>query len=270
MNTFLYPRVAFALVGGFTIIFSLWLFFLLKETKPLIAHTILLGLGWMFSFILFPWLLSPISGIMSAWGRYSVQQSAGLAVWAASVFLVAIDSLRAKRSFFTLSIIYIIILLFTAMHLTFTNGYLAHVNTYRNKELDKKYWTIITSEVPNIDKSSLNIFLLLTDQQSADIAETIRFGFFGRSIMHYNITNQNYNPFMVTNEYEGILSAVYDGKYLTKHGRVNPQPITIDHIYTFYLQNKELYNITNQVRKKLEDDLEALKKGTRLPPQITP
>lgn len=270
INTFLYPRVAFALVGGFTIIFTLWIFFLLKKTKPMPAHTVLLGLGWMFTFVIFPWLLSPATGIMLVWGRYSVQQAAGLAIWTAIIFLVVIDSLKIKSSYFALGITYIAIILFIFMHLSFTNNYLDHVNSYRSKELDKKYWDLITSAIPAIDKNSQNLFLLLTDQESAEIAESIRFGFFGRSIIYYNITNQNYNPIMVVNEYEGILSSAFDGKYLIKHGRVNPQPIAKDHIYTFYLQNKEMYNVTDQVRKKLNDDLEALKQGNRPPPQITP
>lgn len=266
-NTFLYPRVAFTLVGGFTIIFTFWLFFLLKKTKPLLAHTILLGLGWMFTFILFPWFLSPASGIMLAWGRYSVQQGAGLAIWMAIIFTIVIDTLKQKRRFSILGFVYTLAALFIFMHLSFTNSYLAHVNTYRNKELDTQYWNKIITEVPTIDKNGLNIFLLITDQPSSEIAEAIRFGFFGRSIIHYNITNQDYNPFMVVNEYEGVLSSVYDGKYLTKHGRINPKPISIDHIYAFYLQNKEIYNVTDKIREKLNEDLEALKKGTLSLPQ---
>ncbi len=269
-STFLYPRVAFALVGGFTIIFTLWLFFLLRKTKPLLAHTALLGFGWMFAFILFPWFLSPTSGIMFAWGRYSVQQAAGLSVWISIIFLVTIDSLRIKGKYFLLGTAYLVVLLFTLMHLAFTNNYLSHVNSYRSNRLDNKYWNIITSEIPSIDKNRQSIFLLLTDLESAEIAEAIRFGFFGRSIMHYNITNQNYNPFMVVNEYDGIFSAVYDGKFLSKHGQVNPKPIMPDQIYAFYLQNKEMYNVTDQVRRKLKDDLEALKRGNQPPQQITP
>lgn len=270
LNTFLYPRVAFALVGGFSVIFTFWLFFLLRKTKPLLAHTVLLGFGWMFSFILFPWLLTPASGIMFAWGRYSVQQAAGLSVWISVIFLIIIDALRTKGRYFLLGTACLAVLLIILMHLEFSNSYLAHVNTYRNKHLDKKYWNIITTEIPTIDKNRQSIFLLLTDLESAEIAEAIRFGFFGRSIMHYNIINQNYNPLMVVNEYDGILSAVYDGKFLSKHGQVNPKPIMPDQIYAFYLQNKEMYNVTDQVRKKLKEDLEALKKGSPQPPQITP
>lgn len=270
LNTFLYPRVAFALVGGFSVIFTFWLFFLLRKTKPLLAHTVLLGFGWMFAFILFPWLLSPASGIMFAWGRYSVQQAAGLSVWISVIFLIIIDALRTKDRYFLLGTVYLVVLLFTLMHLKFTNNYLSHVNSYRSNRLDNKYWNIITSEIPSIDKNRQSIFLLLTDLESAEIAEAIRFGFFGRSIMHYNITNQNYNPFMVVNEYDGIFSAIYDGKFLSKHGRVNPKPIMPDQIYAFYLQNKEMYNVTDQVRRKLKDDLEALKRGNQPPQQITP
>lgn len=268
INTFLYPRITFSLIGGFTIIFTVWLFSLLKKDKPLFAHIILIGLGWMLAFILFPWIIGPY-GIILAWGRYSVQQGAGLAIWAAVIFTIIIDTLRIQRKFSILGIVYVIIALFTFMHLYFANSYLTYVNTYRNKELDAKYWNKITTTISTLDTNGLNIFLLLTDQSSAEIAEALRFGFNARSALYYKITEREYAPFMVVNEYENILSSVYDGKYITKHGR-KPVPTTISRIHTLMLQNKEMINITPQVREKLKDDLAAVKQGSRLPPQITP
>lgn len=265
ISTFSYPRVAFALVGGFTIFFSVWLFFLLKTTKPLIAHMLLLGLGWMFTSILFPWVISPY-GIIFTWGRYSVQQGAGLAIWMAIVSFITIDYLNKKRRFFLLGITYLLIVLFIFMHTMLANDYLTYIATYRSKQIDTKFWDKITTEVPKIDRDGLNIFLLLTDPKSAAIAEAIRFGFYGRASIFYNTRNWDYSTFMVVNEYESILSSVYDGRYLIKQGR-KPIPTTIDRVYAFALQNKEMYNVTEQIREKLKVDLEALKKGTLSLPQ---
>lgn len=267
-NTFLYPRTAFSVIGGFTIIFTLWLFFLLKKEKPLFAHILLIGLGWMTTFILFPWLIGPY-GVIFAWGRYSVQQGAGLAIWAAIVFTIIIDNLKQQRKSSILGMIYVVIALFTFMHLYFANNYLAHVNTYRSKQLDAKYWGKITTEIPSLDKNGLNIFLLLTDQPSAEIAEALRFGFNARSAIYYKVTRKENDPFMVVNEYGNILSSVYDGKYLAKQGH-QPIPTTVNRIYALILQNKEMINITPQIREKLEEDLAALKQGNQPPPQITP
>lgn len=268
INTFSSARIAFSVVGGFTVIFTLWLVFLLKKTKPLYAHILLLGIGWMTTFILFPWIIAPY-GIINTWGRYSVQQGAGLAIWMAIVFTILIDSVKQQRRFSALGAIYVIIVLFILMHLNFSNNYLAHVNTYRSKVLDAKYWNKITSEIPALDINGLNIFLLITDRPSAEIAEALRFGFNARSALYYKITEREYAPFMVVNEYENILSSVYDGKYITKHGR-KPIPTTVNRIYALMFQNKEMINITNQVREKLEIDLAALKQSNRLPPQIAP
>lgn len=268
INTFAYPRITFSLIGGFTIIFTVWLFFLLKKSKPLFAHILLIGLGWMLTFIIFPWIIGPY-GIILAWGRYSVQQGAGLAIWAAIVFTIIIDTLKQQRKFSILGIVYIIIASFAFMHLYFANSYLTYVNTYRNKELDAKYWNKITTEIPTLDTNGLNIFLLLTDQSSAEIAEALRFGFNARSALYYKITEREYAPFMVVNEYENILSSVYDGKYITKHGR-KPVPTTVNRIYTLMLQNKEMINITPQIREEIREDLAAVKQGNRLPQQITP
>lgn len=267
INSFSYPRIAYSLVGGFSIIFSIWAFFLLKATKPILAHLLLTGLGWMFTFILFPWIIGPY-GIILTWGRYSIQQGAGLAIWMAVIFTLAIDILRNKRKFSTLGIIYLIITFFIFMHILFANNYLAYVNTYRSKEIDAKFWNTITQNVPSVDNNGLNIFFLLTDQASAEIAEAIRFGFYGRASIYYKTTIWEYSPFMIVNSYNDVLSSVYDGQYIAKQGR-KPIPTSIDRIYAFYLQNKEMYNITNEVRKKLKEDLESLKKGNPFPQQTS-
>lgn len=259
INTFTYPRVAFALVGGFSTIFSLWLFFHLKKNRPLISHVFIFSFGWMNTFTLFPWIIGPY-GIIWTWGRYSIQQAAGLAVWMAIISLICIEELNKKRRFVLLGITYMIIVLFVFMHIKFANDYLGHVATYRSKAIDEKYWLYITKEVTSLDKSSQNIFLMLTDEQSSEIAEAIRFGFYGRASLHYQVPSfQNY-PFMVVNEYESILSSVYNGKYLLKQGR-KPIPTKVDNIYAFSLQNKKIYNMTEQIRKKLSEDLESLNKG---------
>lgn len=265
MDTFTQPRVAFSLVGGFSSIFSIWLFFLLKKNRPTISHMFIFSFGWMNTFTFFPWIIGPY-GIISSWGRYSIQQAAGLAIWMAIIFLICISELNKKRKFVLLGTIYMVIAFFVFMHIKFANDYLNHVATYRNREIDKKFWSYITKEVTSLDKNNQNIFLMLTDRESAEIAEAIRFGFYGRASIHYQVPSfQNY-PFMVVNEYENILSSVYDGKYLTKQGR-KPIPTTIDRIYVFALQNKEIYNVTDQIREKLKTDLEALNKGTLSLPQ---
>lgn len=265
MNTFSYPRVAFAIIGGFSFISTFWLFFLLKKTKPILAHLILLTLGWMFTFIIFPWVIDP-NGIIFTWGRYSIQQGAGVAIWMSVIFYILIDALNKKKRFILLSIVYIFIILFVFMHIKFSNDYLSHVETYRNKQLDATYWNYITTEVPQIDNGNINVFLMLTDQQDGEIAEALRFGFYGRASIYYKAKLQKNSPFMIVNEYENALSSVYDGKYLLKQGR-EAIPTTIDRVYAFALQNKQIYNVTDQVRTKLKQDLEAVKQGSLKPPQ---
>lgn len=260
ITTFSYPRVAFSLIGGITILFSIWFFFALKKTQPIIAHIFLLGVAWIFSSIIFPWIISPY-GIIFTWGRYSLHQGAGLAILVATVSTVVIDRLNSKKRYILLGFTYLLILLFIFMHIKFANDYLAYVATYRSKEIDSKYWNIITGEVPNLDKDGLSIFFMLTDQDSAQIAEAIRFGFYGRASIHYKAAIFDFSPFMVVNDYEGILSAVYDGKYVARHGR-KPIPVEVDRIFAFAMQNKQIYNVTEQVRQKLKADLETLKEAS--------
>lgn len=260
MASFVYPKVAFSLIGGFTIIFSFCLFAILKKSKPVMAHLLLLSLGWMVTFGLLPWLISPY-GILLTEGRYNVQQGAGLAVWLAIIFTILIDTLKIKKKVNYLGIVYITIFLIVFMHISFTDGYLQHVNSYRNKDLINKYWNTITSKYPTIDKSGVNVYLMLTDQASNEIAEALRFGFDAKATVYYGINDGNNSPFMTVNAYDGVLSSVSDGKYLTQLGH-KPIPTTVDRVYAFMLVNKELTDITQEIRAKLRNDLVTLKKDT--------
>ncbi len=267
INTFSYPRIAFALVGGISFIFTIFLFFILRKTQPKIAMMILLGLGWMFTPIIFPWLIGPY-GIINAEGRYSVQQGAGVSIWMAVLFFILVDKLKKTKKTFFLGITYTAIFAFIFLNIYFSNVYLNNIATYRSKALDSYYWNIMTTAVPVLDNKGLDIFFLLTDQQSALIAENLRFGFFGRSSIYYNITDRHHDPFMVVNDYPAILSSVSDGKYLIKQGR-EAIPTSIDRIHAFILEDKQMTDVTNEVRARLKEDLTALKQGTlQLQPQV--
>lgn len=265
VNTFSQNRVAFAIVGGHTTIFSIWLFFLLRKTRPVVAHLVLLSLGWMNTFTIFPYLIEPV-GLILSWHRYAIQQAAGLSVWMATIAFICIELLKSRRKFVLLGFTYFIVFLFIFMHIKFSNDYLGHVATYRNRELDTKYWSFITNQVTSLDKGGSNIFLLLTNLESAEIAEAIRFGFGTRAAIYYHIEKKGNNPVMVVNNYTSVLGDAYDGRNLVKHGH-EFAAVPLSRIYAFALQNKEIYNITDQVRVKLTGDLEALNIGTLTLPQ---
>jgi hypothetical protein len=267
MITYSRENIAFMEIGGLSIIFTLFLFWQLKRLQPKLAHTLVVAMAWMITFTLFPWIIAPYT-IMSSEMRYSIQQSIGLSMWMAILFYLLITNLtllRIKAKTFLMGGVIAGIILFTTMHIIFAKDYIKILNIHRSASLDQQIWNTIFTEVPTLDKDAPSVFYLVYDDYLT--AEwDLRFGFSSRAAMHYNITNQNNNPFM-TLDYPAILSIATDGKALKAEGR--PQiPIPLSHIYAFKLKNGHLTNITDEMRQKISSDEKALTEKS-LPPPVT-
>lgn len=249
-------QIGFGLIGGYTLIFSCWLFYQLKNSKPLLAFSLILGQGWMFTFSLFPWLIAPYQ-IFDSSMRYSIQQAAGLAVWMATVFTVILIGSRERKIYQTQGIIYSLIAAFILMHILFSQQYLAFLKAKRGTDIDKQLWSTIFRDVPTLPQDRPSVFFLTYDDYY--LAEwDLRFPFSSHGALHYQITNQKANPFMIY-EYDKLLSIVTDGKALGPQG-YEPNPLPLDHVYGYILRNRELTNITSELREKLKNDIQALNK----------
>lgn len=258
LNFYSIYQVGHGLIGGYTVIFSFWLFSHLKQNKSLLALALLIGQGWMFTFSLFPWLIAPYQ-IFDSSLRYSVQQAAGLAVWMAVIFTVILTGLKEKKFYQLQGFIYTIIVAFVIMHILFSRQYLAFLKMNRGTDINERLWNTIFQDVPILPQDKPTVFYLQYDNYY--LAEWgLRFLFSSRGALHYNITNQKANPFMIY-EYDKLLSMVTDGKALGLQG-YEPVPLPLDHVYGYILQNGELLNTTSILRKKLKYDIQALNKET--------
>jgi hypothetical protein len=244
-----------ALIGGFTIIFTLFLFFQIKKTRPVISQILFISLFWMITFSLFPWIIAPYS-IFETGLRYSVQQGAGLAVWMALIFFIAMEGIKEKNLKSGFGILVFLIVAFTSTHILLTRNYLSTVYANRNVYLDQKLWNKIFHDYPNLPQDGPTAFFLAADNPLT--AEwDLRFGFSSRTALHYQITRQNSNPFMLY-EYDRLLSMISDknGKAIKAQG-YEPIPLPLDHVFGYILKEGELYNVTDELRQKLSSDLKA-------------
>ncbi|MDO8657105.1 MAG: hypothetical protein Q7K55_00055 [Candidatus Levybacteria bacterium] len=256
LNFYSIYQVGFGLIGGYTIIFSFRLFNHLKHSKPFLAFALLLGQGWMFTFGLFHWLIAPYQMLDSSL-RYSIQQAAGLSVWSATIFTIVFLAAREKKLFQIQGVIYALIIAFITMHILFSQQYLSFLKMNRGVEINEHLWNTIFRDVPRLPQDRPTVFYLQYDNYY--LAEwSLRFPFSSRGALHYNITNQKTNPFMIY-EYDKLLSMVADGKALGPQG-YEPIPLPLDHVYGYALQNGELRNITPALREKLKEDIKALSK----------
>ncbi|EKE05898.1 MAG: hypothetical protein ACD_19C00163G0002, partial [uncultured bacterium] len=160
-----------------------------------------------------------------------------------------------KQLYFQTCLVVAAIFLFTIMHIYFTDKYLNEVKAYRSIEIDSKLWGQITKEVPTINNNSVSVFYLISEPQDALIAEwTLRFEFVGRSALYYQITNENMNPFMIVNDYKDLFSTITDGERLARQGKPREPLVLINDVYAFHLKDKELTNVTDEVREMLKID----------------
>ncbi|KKQ49682.1 MAG: hypothetical protein US75_C0002G0025 [Candidatus Woesebacteria bacterium GW2011_GWC1_38_13] len=252
--TFPNDYVAYALIGGFTIILSMFLFFVLRKKEKLVSIALLMGLGLMIAPSVFPLLIDPLN-ILKVWGRYSLHQSVGVSVWFAVIFYLLCKNLKNKKSYLSLTLVIVSAIMYTFMQLRFTDSYLSDVSAYRSIEIDQYLWSWITREVPNLNKNSVAVFYLVSEQQDYLIAEwTLRFTFVGRAALHYQITNENMNPFMIVNNYKELFSTVTDGDRLVAQGKPRNPLVSIENVHAFHLKDQKLFNITDEVRKQLYSD----------------
>lgn len=256
LNFYSIYQIGFGLIGGYTLIFSYWLFNQLKSSKPLLAFALILGQGWMLTFSLFPWLIAPYQ-IFDSSMRYSIQQAAGLAIWIATIFTVILIGSRERKINQTQGIIYSLIAGFVLMHILFSQQYLASLKTNRGTNIDEQLWNTIFRDVPTLPQDKPSVFFLSYDDYY--LAEwDLRFPFSSHGALHYQITNQKANPFMIY-EYDKLLSIVTDGKALGPQG-YEPDPLPLNYVYGYILRNRGLTNITTELREKLKNDIQALNK----------
>lgn len=138
------------------------------------------------------------------------------------------------------------------MNINFANDYFRELNLHRGIQLDKKLWSEITTKVPDIpdDRSSI-FYLIYDDYLTAEIG--LRSGFSARAAMHYNIRNQNNNPYMIFN-YTDLLSIVTNGQAWTNQGE--PVDVTpTDYVFAFELKDNNISDKTSETRKELQKEI---------------
>jgi len=252
ISTFSDSQIAFALIGGAITLFTIYLFFIIKDKKRTIAEIILLGLAWMYTFGLFPWILEPLS-VLTPSGRYSIQQLVGLAFWVSALFYILFSS--AKKGVVTKTVLVLFAVFYLFIHFNSTDKYLAQVKEFRNKELDAYLWQTITTDIPTIPKDAVSVVYLTYEPTDYLVAEwAIRFGFPSRASLYYQITDQNKTPFVIMGNYGDLVSVVTDGERLAKQGLPKDPVVKIDNVYAFHLRDKKLKNVTEETRQKLSEE----------------
>lgn len=242
-------QLFYSIIGGSSIIFSFNIYTLIKSSNPKLALLFITSTLWMICFTLFPWILAPYGGISSSM-RYSIQQAAGVCVWFACIAHILINTEKIK--YFLKSYGLLIVILFIGLHSFFSRQYISDLLSYRSERQVSTMWNDLLTQLPEIDREKVSIFYMTYDDfRMIDLG--MRFMFPPRAAIEYKILKQENVPFIVY-DYNDVLQAVNDGSSLTKLG-LKPNPIKIENIYSFELQNGRLINRTEEIRLKIINDL---------------
>lgn len=230
-------------LGGQVLFWAIWFFSIGRKKYPDLTQTLIISIFWITSLTILHWIFTPYY-IIETTGRYMTMGAAGMAI-----FLGALSALLIKN----VSVPLLILFFFIITNFYSSQSYLNILHQTRNKELTEKTWNTLIRAVPNLDPEGPSVFYFTTDNPSS-LFGVLEFGFFMRAGMTYRIPDQDLTPLPSTS-YKELLSFVKDGSPLQKvHGR-KAVPVPLSRIFAFDFRNGQLIPITEQVRKKLVEDL---------------
>ena len=113
-------------------------------------------------------------------------------------------------------------------------------------------------DIPDINKKDkMTMFYFMGDNTNGNILhDSILFGFSRHMALLYNITERDKIP-LALESWEDTVSAVKDGKALTRYFGKPMNPIPVENMYILKLEGQDnLINITDEARKKLKQELQ--------------
>lgn len=231
-------ETSFALIGGFVIV--AWLALLIKLKNSYLADLFFISFVWTLLSLLIPWIRD-LSSVFPTTHRYLISSAVGI-----TLLLAALISLGRNTK--SKTIVLLLVLAITVIHLYSTSSYFNRLFAVRNQKLADTIW----SQMPKLTKENFSkgpLAFYFSGENGDIIHNILTFGFPSRMQLIYGIAD--YRSVVTLSSFEETLSAVTDGKSLTKH-QLPEKPIPITNIYTFHLEgSNKLIDTTTATRDKL-------------------
>ncbi len=239
------------LIGGFFIITFPIFFYPLRKKYPNESLMGILSIIFALSFLLAPWLIFSNGGPFLSDSRYLTIPGAYFLVSIALFITIAWQNKTNIHS----SIAALIIILFLITNLTSLNNYFNfYLNHGRDSKVANDIFSQISPHIKSYDNNAPVVFLFIADDYSM-LYNAVTFGF----SYHLMLIDPRFGmdikkaPFTVDNmeSLTNILTSE-DSSELKRYGYY-PMKIPLENIYAFTLQNKNLSNLTPQVRYYLKE-----------------
>ncbi|MBU2052425.1 hypothetical protein KKH13_04450, partial [Patescibacteria group bacterium] len=248
-------------VGSQSIFLSTIVFFKTCKSYPNLASSIIIALFWMISFTLIYWLRTGFQ-ILESTSRYMTVGAVGFAILLASIITImyreytTVVQLSAKARLITsVSLIIPFLLLISWLNINFQSSqlYFTNLENNRNLALFNKTWNRLKSYVPKLDENTPSVFYFTYDNSTATYM-VLTFGFWPHAGLIYGIPAMENTP-LPTESYTELLEIVRTGEPLKRVHARKEIPISLSRVFAFDFRNGELIPTTDEIRKKLSQDL---------------
>lgn len=226
--------------GGLSIL--VWILLLVKHrTQKNILDALFISLAWTLSSFFLAWIWSPSSYIDTT-HRYLTTSAIGISIFFATIISLG-NKLKNKL------ILSSVLSLFIVLHIISTRTYINRLIDLHGQKTVDKIWTSIP-KISEVGKEPLIFYFESDSGSGGTLGDSVLFGFPFHTALLYNLKESDIIPVSMT-DWQEVVSAVKDGQSFKSYG-YPLEPISIDKVYGFRLQNKDtIINITNNIRQKL-------------------
>lgn len=224
----------------------IWLSILFINRRSELSDIIFISLSWFFLSFSLPWFWYQ-NTVFPTTHRYLISSAIGIAFFVSS--LIAIEANKHIKT-----IIFSGVLIILLIQINTTHQYFTKLQDVRNQQLSNKVWSQMPN-FPEIGHTKKPLVFYFSGDNADMVFNIINFGFPQRIELINKIPREQ--TLVTALNFEELISAVKDGKSLTKH-LLPKESVPIENIYTFFLkENGILLNTTNVTRKELSKLLKA-------------
>lgn len=229
----------FHLLIGLMIVL-IWLYILFINRGSKLSDIVAVSLSWFFLSFLIVLFWYP-NTLFPTIHRYLISSAIGI-----TFFLSSLIAIEAKK--YTRVIIFSGILVIFLIQIQTTHQYFAKLQVVRNQQLSNKVWSQMPN-FPEVGHTEKPLVFYFNGDNTDMVFNIINFGFPQRIELIYKVPKEQ--TLVTALNFEELISAVKDGKSLTKH-ILPEEPVPVENIYTFYLkEDGALVNTTNITREEL-------------------
>lgn len=229
------------LLGGLLLISTgLWWISLRKQKNLQLSLT--LAILIMFGGFMVAWLRNPGS-VIEITGRYLIVPAAGLAWLMAFLLATAIK---------TKNIVLIVIFgLLFSLHAKTSYEYLYHLSSVRGIELTNRLRNSVQVP-PYLSKSNAPVVYYFEGDNPDILHHAFIFGWPVIAVFRFNFSGPWYH-IAPTNSWEEVVSAYLDGKSLKRFMPGPWKPVSLENIFAYRLENRQLIDETEEKREILKN-----------------